>query len=104
MTTRRSVLTRSAALAATLALPRRVFAQAYPTKPIKIIVPFPPGGPADSAVRIAQPGLEKALGQPIIIENVAGAAARSAPSASSSRSPTATRSCRRRARTPPTPR
>jgi tripartite-type tricarboxylate transporter receptor subunit TctC len=57
-----------------LALPRAVFAQAFPAKPIKIVVPFPPGGPADTAVRIAQPGMEKALGQPVIIENVPGAA------------------------------
>src|SRR6185503_19164370 len=38
------------------------------------VVPFPPGGPADTAVRIAQPGMEKALGQSIIVENVPGAA------------------------------
>ena len=37
-------------------------------------MPFPPGGPADTAVRIAQAGMEKALGQPIVVENVAGAA------------------------------
>ncbi len=74
MTTRRTVLTHSAALAATLSLPRGAFAQAFPSKPIKIIVPFPPGGPADTAVRIAQPGMEKALGQSLVVENVAGAA------------------------------
>ena len=62
MTTRRSVLMHSAAALAALALPRGAAAQAFPTKPIKIIVPFPPGGPADTAVRIAQPGMEKALG------------------------------------------
>jgi tripartite-type tricarboxylate transporter receptor subunit TctC len=64
----------SAAALAALALPRGAAAQAFPTKPIKIIVPFPPGGPADTAVRIAQPGMEKALGQTIIVENVPGAA------------------------------
>ncbi len=74
MTTRRSVLTHSAAALAVLALPREGFAQSFPAKPIKIIVPFPPGGPADTAVRIAQGGMEKALGQPVIIENVPGAA------------------------------
>jgi tripartite-type tricarboxylate transporter receptor subunit TctC len=74
MTTRRSILTQSAALLAATALPRGAFAQAFPSKPIKIIVPFPPGGPADTAVRIAQPGMEKLLGQPVIIENVPGAA------------------------------
>jgi tripartite-type tricarboxylate transporter receptor subunit TctC len=74
VTTRRSVLVNSSALLGALALPRAAFAQAFPSKPIKIIVPFPPGGPADTAVRIAQPGMEKVLGQPVVIENVAGAA------------------------------
>jgi len=72
MITRRIVLTGSAA--ALVTLPRGASAQAFPSKPIKIIVPFPPGGPADTAVRIAQGGMEKALGQPVIIENVPGAA------------------------------
>jgi tripartite-type tricarboxylate transporter receptor subunit TctC len=53
---------------------RGAFAQGFPAKPIKVIVPFPPGGPADTAVRIAQPGMEKALGQSLIVENVPGAA------------------------------
>ena len=57
-----------------MSLPRGAFAQAFPTKPIKIVVPFPPGGPADTAVRIAQGGMEKSLGQTVIVENVAGAA------------------------------
>ena len=74
VTTRRSVLIHSTAAALALTLPRGAFAQAFPTKPIKIIVPFPPGGPADTAVRIAQGGMEKSLGQPVIVENVAGAA------------------------------
>jgi len=75
MTTRRSVLAHSAALlAASFALPRGAFAQAFPSKTIKIIVPFPAGGPADNAVRIVQPGMEKALGRSVIVENVVGAA------------------------------
>jgi len=74
VTTRRAVLTHSAAALAALSLPRGAFAQGFPTKPIKIVVPFPPGGPADTAVRIAQPAMEKALGQSLIVENVAGAA------------------------------
>ena len=74
MTARRSVLTYSAAALAALSLPRTAFAQAFPSKAIKIIVPFPPGGPADTAVRIPQAAMEKALGQSIIVENVAGAA------------------------------
>src|SRR5471032_278987 len=64
----------AALVAAALTLPRGAFAQSFPAKPIHIIVPFPPGGPADTAVRIAQASMEKALGQPVIIENVAGAA------------------------------
>jgi tripartite-type tricarboxylate transporter receptor subunit TctC len=74
MVTRRSILTLSAAASVALSLPRVALAQAFPTKPIKVVVPFPPGGPADSAVRIAQPGMEKALGQSLILENVPGAA------------------------------
>jgi tripartite-type tricarboxylate transporter receptor subunit TctC len=73
VTTRRLVLTRSGAAFAALALPRGAFAQDFPTKPIKVVVPFPPGGPADTAVRIAQGGMEKALGQSLIVENVPGA-------------------------------
>jgi tripartite-type tricarboxylate transporter receptor subunit TctC len=75
VTTRRSVLTHSAALlAASVALPRAAGAQDFPSRPIKVVVPFPAGGPADSAVRIAQPGMEKLLGQSIVVENVSGAA------------------------------
>jgi tripartite-type tricarboxylate transporter receptor subunit TctC len=74
MTTRRSVLTCSAAALAALSLPRGALAQTFPTKPIRIIVPFPPGGPADQAVRIPQKDMETALGQRIVIENVPGVA------------------------------
>jgi tripartite-type tricarboxylate transporter receptor subunit TctC len=74
MTTRRSVLAHTAALLGAALLPRAAFAQAFPTRPIRVIVPFPAGGPADSAIRIVQAGMEKALGQSIIVENVSGAA------------------------------
>lgn len=74
-TTRRSVLTHSAALlVASFVRPRAAFGQAFPSKPIKIIVTFPAGGPADSAVRIPRPGMDKLLGQSIIIESVSGVA------------------------------
>jgi tripartite-type tricarboxylate transporter receptor subunit TctC len=57
-----------AALAATLTAHA-----AYPDRPIKIIVPFGPGGFTDVAARILQKELQPALGQPIVIENKAGA-------------------------------
>ena len=61
-----------ASLAAALA-PAPTLAQAWPSKPIRLVVPYPPGGNVDVAARIVAPGLEKALGQPIIVENRAGA-------------------------------
>ena len=48
---------------------------AWPEKPIKIIVPFIPGGAADSAIRAIAPSLQKRLDQPIVIENKGGAGA-----------------------------
>lgn len=46
---------------------------AWPTKPIRIVVPSPPGGPPDLILRAIQPKMAAALGQPLIIENRAGA-------------------------------
>ena len=48
-------------------------AHTYPEKPIRFIVPFPAGGPTDIVSRYVADGLSKELGQPIIIENLAGA-------------------------------
>jgi tripartite-type tricarboxylate transporter receptor subunit TctC len=48
-------------------------AQSYPSRPITIIAPFPPGGPSDALARILSGPLEAALGQPIVIENIGGA-------------------------------
>jgi len=47
-------------------------AQVYPNKPIKLVVPFPPGGLIDNAARLISPALSKELGQPIVIENKPG--------------------------------
>jgi tripartite-type tricarboxylate transporter receptor subunit TctC len=47
--------------------------QVYPAKPIRLIVPFPPGGAVDFYARVVQPPLSEMLGQPIVIENKAGA-------------------------------
>ncbi|SFK59783.1 tripartite tricarboxylate transporter substrate-binding protein [Falsiroseomonas stagni] len=74
-----------AAAGATLALP--ALAQSWPSGPVRIVVPFPPGGSTDALSRLLQPHLQAALGQPIVVENRAGASgalgtalvARSAP-------------------------
>jgi tripartite-type tricarboxylate transporter receptor subunit TctC len=49
-------------------------AQGFPSKPVTIVVPFPPGGGADALTRIMQPSLGKVWGQTIIVENKPGAA------------------------------
>jgi len=49
------------------------WAQAYPNKPIKIIVPFPPGNTVDTQSRLIGPKIQERLGQPVIVENRLGA-------------------------------
>ena len=53
--------------------PHSAGAQSYPTRPITLIVPYPAGGPSDVLTRILAERMKTALGQPIIVENVAGA-------------------------------
>lgn len=48
-------------------------AQTYPSRPITMLVPFPPGGATDTIARILQDSMQKTLGQTIVIENVGGA-------------------------------
>ncbi len=49
------------------------FAQAYPSRAINIIVPYPPGGLIDLVARIIQPKMQSELGQPVLVENRSGA-------------------------------
>ena len=61
------------ALAGLACLAGAAAAQTYPSRPIRLIVTFPPGGSTDTMARALQPSLEKSLGQPIVIENRGGA-------------------------------
>ena len=84
---RRNLIAAASAAAGLAALPQGARAQAYPTKPISVIVPFAAGGPTDALARILGQRMGEILGQQIIIDNVAGAggtigvakAARAAP-------------------------
>lgn len=69
---RRSWMTRAIGLALA-AWATAVSAQKFPLKPLTLVVPFAPGGNLDVVARTLAPALERALGQPVIVENRAGA-------------------------------
>ncbi len=65
---------RAVALGAALLVSGTALAQQYPTKPVKIVVPFPPAGVTDIISRLVAQKLSEKLGQQFYVENVAGAA------------------------------
>ncbi|WP_407185134.1 Bug family tripartite tricarboxylate transporter substrate binding protein [Bradyrhizobium centrosematis] len=71
---RKSLLLAAVALCLGFAAAPSVAADVYPSKPIKLIVGFPPGGPTDIIGRVIGQQLSKELGQPVVIENNGGAA------------------------------
>ena len=70
---RRRFLTLAASAATVPALPRLARAQAFPSRPITMVVPVPAGGALDTNARLVAQGMRDALGQPVVIENITGA-------------------------------
>jgi tripartite-type tricarboxylate transporter receptor subunit TctC len=73
MTSRRNVLGLSAAAAATACLPGLARAQQWPSKPIRMIIPWTPGSTTDVIGRLVSNPLAAALGQPVVVDNRSGA-------------------------------
>jgi tripartite-type tricarboxylate transporter receptor subunit TctC len=71
---RRRMLQIGASAAAMQAAPRGAHAEAFPSRPITIVVPFPAGGPTDTIARILGDHMRQTLGQSVIVENLSGAA------------------------------
>src|SRR5215207_7561578 len=71
--TRRHLLRLAAGAAAFPSFARIAGAQGYPSRPITLITPSAPGAPSDVVARIIVEGLRPSLGQPVVIDNVAGA-------------------------------
>jgi len=72
-TTRRQFIVAGSAAASSIALPRLGFAQAFPSKPIRYICPWPAGGSTDAVIRAIAESAAKSLGQQVIVDNKPGA-------------------------------
>src|SRR5690554_3380720 len=72
MKTVHRTLVRMAFAAGALAVAFAAHAQDYPTKPITIVVPFPPGASTDTAARALLPKMTEVLGQPVVVDNRGG--------------------------------
>ena len=70
---RRTLTSLVSTLLLATALPASVLAQTYPSKPITLVVTYPPGGGADAMARLIAPKMGEALGQTIVVENRPGA-------------------------------
>jgi tripartite-type tricarboxylate transporter receptor subunit TctC len=70
---RRQFLSLATGAAALPSVSRMAWAQAYPARPIAMIVPYAAGGPLDVVGRIVAEEMRRSLGQPVIVENVTGA-------------------------------
>ena len=69
---KRQFLIRASLAAAALLAAPLVLAQAYPNKPVKVIIPFPPGGTLDAVGRMLAQRMSEQTGQPFVVENRAG--------------------------------
>ena len=86
-----TTLIKALAISASLAIiPTVASAQAYPTRPIKIIVPAPPGGAIDTIARVVGDKIGASMGQPVIVDNRPVRPTTWAPTCSPNHPPTAT--------------